>query len=114
MTNIDTVQIDGEPKGIVYIRAWIANVGNAKSGESKTEFKVNGKTWVVNTPAIKASKWIKVKVRWDVRKLNGDYTITVRSDVKSVVREKSETNNVATLRVRVRNKTVTNGTYSGP
>jgi hypothetical protein len=34
--------------------------------------------------------------------------------VKSVVREKSETNNVATLRVRVRNKTVTNGTYSGP
>jgi subtilase family serine protease len=108
VTDIATQQIEGEPKGIVWIKAWVSNTGKSKAAKTLTEFRVgNTRIGTVETPAVAKGKTVKIKIRWDARKPNGNYTITVRADYTGAIREKTETNNVSTLTVRIKNRVVT-------
>jgi subtilase family serine protease len=109
VTDAWTQQIDGQPKGVVYIYAWVSNKGNAKSVKTRTEFKVGStRLGFVDIDGIKPGKRIRVRMKWDARKPNGTYTIYVRADYGNVAnKETNETNNVGKLTVRIKNKTVT-------
>jgi subtilase family serine protease len=112
VTAISTKQIKNEPQGIVWIKAVIKNAGKAKAAATVTEFRINGtRLGTVDTSALKAGASVTVKIRWDVRKLNGNYTISVRADYNGKVPESNENNNVSTLAVTVRKKVVTDGKF---
>lgn len=98
----------------VTITATITNRGTAAAGVSKTLFLLDDTTTlgVIETPLVAAGSSVSVSVSFGITaSMTGDHTVRVTADKTGVVRESSETNNVAILRLTIKGNSTSDSTF---
>jgi subtilase family serine protease len=95
-------------KNTARITATISNLGEQDASASATRFRVGSiSLGTPATPAVSAGESVTVSVLWNTKGLSKTYTLTAAADWWQSLAEPSETNNLGTLRVSVRNNVVT-------